>query len=151
MSQLLISAYGDRVLKFHRLPESPALYAKVIDTLLRARKYCLRYFCLPRPSFLSRKFIDDAPDSVDIRHNMVDYLTQPWYIKPSFWTRWGPGAWISHLFGFKLPGDDGDKYIPQGYVFSEVGPRALSGKGIHEMDETMHSLIQRGHGGCPFR
>lgn len=43
--------------------------------------------------------------------------------------RYGPGAWISRLSGYSIPGDDGDKYCPRGYTFADVGPYAFSGKG----------------------
>ena len=64
--------------------------------------------------------------------------------------RWGPGAWTSRLLGYKVPGDDGDKYHPQGYTFAEVGPQALSGKGLEEMDDIRSRLENANRGGCPF-
>ena len=64
--------------------------------------------------------------------------------------RWGPGAWITRFLGYKVPGDDGDKYHPQGYTFTDIGPKALSGEGIQEMDETRAWLVHKNRGGCPF-
>ena len=71
------------------------------------RKQFLRHFSLPRPDCLKYHFIDDTPDSPNASYNLHDYLTQPWYVKPTLWSRWGPGSWISRLLGFKLPGDEG--------------------------------------------
>ena len=96
------------------------------------------------------RWIDDQSDSRTDRYHMYDYLAQPWYIKPTLWARWGPSACVTRLFGFKLPGDDGGIYSPEGYTFSELGPKALSGKGTKEMDETRTRLIRERHGGCPF-
>ena len=64
--------------------------------------------------------------------------------------RWGPRACISKFFGYKIPGDDGDKYHPKGYTFGEVGPHALRGKGKEEMKTTRTRLVRADMGRCPF-
>ena len=57
---------------------------------------------------------------------------------------------MTRLLGRKLPGDDGNKYAPEGYTFTEIGPEALKGKGIEEMEETRTRLTHQRRGGCPF-
>lgn len=110
----------------------------------------LRYLALPRPETLRYHWIEAALDRKDGRYSAFDYLAHPWYVKPTLTRRWGPGAWITRLFGYTLPGDDGDKYSPNGYAFAEIGPQALSGKGRKEMDEIRTRLARGNRGGCPF-
>ena len=64
--------------------------------------------------------------------------------------RYGPGAWISRLSGYSIPGDDGDKYCPRGYTFADVGSYTFSGKGRKEMDQTRARLVRENRGRCPF-
>jgi hypothetical protein len=114
------------------------------------RKVILRYFAFPRPQFLRKKYIPTAPDRKTGRYNSVEYLSYPWYVKPTFNRRWGPRALVTRLFGRRLPGDDGNKYAPEGYAFDDVGPDALRGKGVEEMRVTEARLSAARRGGCPF-
>ena len=52
--------------------------------------------------------------------------------------------------GRKVPGDDGNKYLPEGWTHTEIGPRALRGKGIKTMDDDYKRLVSHKRGGCPF-
>ena len=81
---------------------------------------------------------------------MNDYFAQPWYVKPTIWNRWGPGAFVSRVLGMSVPGDGEDKYLPDGYAFHEMGPKASRGKGVAEMGETRERLLRQNRGGCPF-
>ena len=118
--------------------------------MLHVRKLLLKYAFLPRPEYMRKSYIPSAPDSTSGRYNSVEYLSYPWYVKPSFRSRWAPKAWVTWILRRKLPGDDGNKYAPEGYKFDEVGPRALKGKGQAEMESTRLRLIQQRRGGCPF-
>ena len=133
-----------------RFPESPVLYHKLIFWALHFRKVLIRCFFLPRPEFMRKNFIPSGPDSSTGRFNSIEYLSYPWYVKPSLSRRWGPKSWMTRLLGRKLPGDDGNRYAPEGYMFAEIGPEAQSGKGIKEMDETCATLTRTKRGGCPF-
>ena len=99
---------------------------------------------------MRKQYIPSGADSKTGRFNSLEYLSYPWYVKPSFKKRWGPRAWMSRLLGRKLPGDDRNKYAPEGYVFTEIGPLALKGKGIEDMIETCSRLTSQRMGGCPF-
>jgi hypothetical protein len=54
------------------------------------------------------------------------------------------------MAGGKLPGDDGDRYHPEGYAILEVGPEEKKEKGKEYMSETQARLIGAAPGGCPF-
>ena len=99
---------------------------------------------------MRKQYLPSGVDNETGRFNSVEYLSHPWYVKPSLKRRWGPRAWMTRLLGRKLPGDDGNKYEPQGYTFTEIGPQALKGKGIEEMGETRARLTHQRRGGCPF-
>ena len=95
-------------------------------------------------------WIEAGPDSRNRRYSLSGYVVHPWYVKPTLTRRWGPGAWMTRLLGYAVPGDTGDKYSPQGYSFAEIGPKYLSGKGVKEMDENRTRLVNANRGGCPF-
>ena len=99
---------------------------------------------------MRKQYIPSGPDTQTGRYNSIEYLSHPWYVKPSFKWRWGPGAWVSRLLGRKLPGDDEDHYAPEGWIFPEVGPQFLKGKGIKEMNESRARIISQRRKGCPF-
>lgn len=138
-----------RLMRCYRYHESPAIYHDIVNGVLYARKLLLRYFALPRPDFLRNHWIDDMPNRYE-RYFLFDYLAHPWYVRPSFAQRWGPRAWVTRLLGYKVPGDDGDKYSPQGYIITEIGPQHLSGKGKEDMDKIQTRLISLDRGRCPF-
>lgn len=81
---------------------------------------------------------------------MLKYRVHPWYVEPTLKNRWSLSAWMTWYRGGALPGDDGDKYAPNGYLFTEIGPTALRDKGIEEMDEDHDRLMKADRGGCPF-
>ncbi len=73
------------------------------------------------------------------------------YVKPTFWSRWGPEPLIKRLLKGPLPGDEGDKYQPGGYKVEEIGPLRYEGKG----HEWMEKDYKKGEevmpaGKCPF-
>ncbi len=100
---------------------------------------------------MRKNYIPTAPDSRTGRYNSAEYLSYPWYVKPTFRRRWGPRALVSRLLGRRLPGDDGNKYAPEGYTFEEIGPVLVKGKGIREMEDIESRLKSARRGGCPFR
>ncbi|KAJ5717014.1 hypothetical protein N7488_002660 [Penicillium malachiteum] len=129
-------------------PPSP-FWSSVFSVLLTTRKLFTRYLMLPRPQFLKVNNISQQPDE----HNKF-YLTSweadPYYIKPTFWNRWGPMAWLTWALGHPLPGDEGDKYRPTGYHIQDIGPKFFEGKGQEAIEETMKELEITRTGKCPF-
>lgn len=77
-------------------------------------------------------------------------LIQPWYVKPTLWSKWGPTALQLWAFGGRSPGSHGDRFKPQGYDLRTVGPDPQAGKGIEEMQPDIEEIIANGTGMCPF-
>jgi hypothetical protein len=110
----------------------------------------LRHLSLPRPSFLAVKAVDEEPNLLPGFYNFNHYGFQPWYVKPTFWTIWGPLALLVRALGGRAPGTGGDKYRPQGYNLETIGPKSQEGKGLDEMRTTVEFMKARGSAGCPF-
>lgn len=67
--------------------------------------------------------------------------------------RFGPSAWRKWLKGFILPGDEGEKYSPQGFLVEDLGPLRLKGIGKEKMEAEKKSLMDERileRGRCPF-
>lgn len=126
-------------------PNPPPFLLKLVPALLRTRAFFLRHFALPRPSFLAAHHTSRHPTSPESgRYTMSHYDNAPFYVEPTFWRRWGPGTWAMRAMGLPLPGDEGNRFCPQGYKISEVGPRGF-GKGVLEVER-----VGEGRQGCPF-
>ncbi|KAG8528955.1 uncharacterized protein KY384_006644 [Bacidia gigantensis] len=138
--KIIVVFLGHRLRRSMMYPDSPQIYHRLTNGALEIRKLLLRHLALPRPYILRNRWIESTPDSRERHYALSDYLAHPWYVKPTLMRRWGPRAWISRLFGYRVPGDDGDKYHPQGYIFAEVGPQVFSGKGSKDMDQTRARL-----------
>ncbi|EAW07745.1 uncharacterized protein ACLA_024610 [Aspergillus clavatus NRRL 1] len=127
----------------------PPSYSTVFASLLSLRRFVMRYLTLPRPYALRYTAFTEQMDE----HNRV-FITKwdaaPYYVKPTFWNRWGPTAWLTWALGKPLPGDMGDKYYPQGYHIADVGPKYFEGKGQKAMEKTMGELKVSRTGKCPF-
>ncbi|MCJ1245350.1 hypothetical protein MMC30_002554 [Trapelia coarctata] len=136
----------DRLRASMMFPDPPTSYNTVVNGALHLRKLVIRHLCLPRNSRVPY-FADSATPG---RYHMLLYRGHPWYVKPTIWERWGLFGWNLWLQGGAIPGDDGDKYVPQGYETSNMGPSFQHGKGVDYMNETRQRLSQQERGGCPF-
>ncbi|CAN9466821.1 unnamed protein product [Alternaria alternata] len=135
-----------RLQKAMKLPQPPAIYTQILETVIEVRKFILRNFFLPRPHFLRKEWFTEL-DGKTGRAHFGQYIAHPWYIKPTFITRWGPKALLLRLIGGAVPGDE--KYHPDGYRIHELGPSELVGKGDTEMGKTRGELRAR-RMGCVF-
>ena len=136
---------------WRRLPKPKQRYYTILNTFMTLRKLYLRHLALPRPFLMRKRYIVDAPNPHTGRFNSFRYRAYPWYVKPKLSKRWGIKAWQIWMVGGTLPGDDGAKYHPEGYLISEVGPEYQKGKGEKQMSETRCKLAKQNRGGCPFK
>lgn len=130
----------------HRYKKPPGFYFVFLSVVLGVRKFLLRYLFLPRV-FPLEEMEEPSPDG---RRALRLWEGAPYYVRPTFWRRWGPGAWGSRLVGLPVPGDEGEKYYPQGYHLPDVGPKLMLGKGAESAKETVSNLRKTRTGGCPF-
>lgn len=137
------------LLKLLRYPTPPKIYFLVLNGIVTIRKYFLKYIALPRPSFMRYRATDDRADDQG-RRAFRRYEAHPFYVRPTFWNRWGLKAMQSRLLGLPLPGDDGDTYYPNGYAVPEIGPNIFIGKGTAAAEKTKARLRKERTGGCPF-
>lgn len=119
----------------------------MILPLLSLRGLCVRYFCLPRMRAVS---MTGTPADEPGYYWAKSWSIHPWYMKPTWWTRYGPAALVQKVTGQSNPGDHGDRYQPQGYSPELIGPAALRGKGAEFMEKEKKWLHGDGASRCPF-
>ncbi|OIW28160.1 hypothetical protein CONLIGDRAFT_634488 [Coniochaeta ligniaria NRRL 30616] len=138
---------GARVRDAFYYPEPSLLAAWTAYTAMIVRQFVLRHLWLPR--FGEKKiFTGPDPDSGRLQH--LNYLVQPYYQSGTFWNRWGPEAWLTRILGGNVPGSGGEKLIPQGFLFEDIGPAATMGKNKAEMADWEQRLKKERPSGCPF-
>ncbi|KAJ5890390.1 uncharacterized protein N7473_006618 [Penicillium subrubescens] len=127
----------------------PAIFRVIFSAAFQLRKLFLRYLALPRPNFMRLDVFTEKPNKYG-RNYVLFYEGAPFYVQPTIWNRWGPVAWFKWALGQPLPGDDGDKYYPQGYYTPDLGPKYFEGKGWKEVEAIKESIKQQRLGQCPF-
>ena len=131
-----------------RYPEPPLAAYAITYTILLLRRLVIRYLTLPR-IFPLEEFSKKDPKTGRYNHN--NYQVHPYYVKPTFWNRWGAMAWVTWMLGGILPGGKGgEKYYPQGYVMSEVGPERKRGVGKEDLQMWEEKIQRSRPSGCPF-
>lgn len=148
LSKLMSAPLDDRLREAIMFEPAPVSYTTWFGRFMMIRKYYLRYLALPRPWFMKPTLHTPEPDQAGRRY-VVRWDTQPVYVKPTFWNRWGPGAWVSSALGMTLPGDEGT--YPEGFVVRDAGPQAFRGKGSKEIDDGVQQLTKELTAGCPFQ
>ena len=103
----------------------------------------------PRPYFLRRHDITDDTSKYGTYY-MKTYTAAPYYVKPTIWGRWQPLAWCTWMMGLPLPGDEGQKYHPEGYTIPQIGPERMSGKGELFLKDAVENMRRTRTGGCIF-
>ncbi|KAL4969183.1 uncharacterized protein BDV14DRAFT_196493 [Aspergillus stella-maris] len=139
----------DRLRKAMLYSPPPSYLATFFSSLLAIRRFAMRWLTLPRP-YLLRYTTFTEHQTVDEHIFITQWDGAPYYVKPTLWNRWGPGAWYTWALGRPLPGDEGDKYYPDGYLISDVGPKYFEGKGKKAQVEGVEALKGVRTGGCPF-
>ncbi|KAJ5816025.1 hypothetical protein N7447_008258 [Penicillium robsamsonii] len=139
----------DRLRKAMLYDAPPAFSAALFSVVLTTRRLFLRYLSLPRPYFMRYASFTEEPDQNN-RFFLKKWDAAPYYVKPTFWNRWGPTAWLTWALGKPVPGEEGDKYYPTGYNIPDVGPKYFEGKGRKQLDETLLEFKGYRTGKCPF-
>ncbi|KAJ6140384.1 hypothetical protein N7471_006870 [Penicillium samsonianum] len=140
---------GDRLRTAMMMEEPPAWFSGILALSFKLRQLYLRYLSLPRPNFMRLDVFTDKLNKHG-RNWVLIYEGAPFYVQPTIWNRWGPMAWFKWALGQPLPGDDGDKYYPQGYHTHDLGPKYFEGKGYKELEGFKETLRQQRMGQCPF-
>ncbi|KAI5244938.1 hypothetical protein E4T43_03502 [Aureobasidium subglaciale] len=130
----VVSALMDsRLRKAMLYNDPPAMLQWLVDTGLATRKLILRNLVLPRPFSQRKQIIADGVNENGKVHKLI-WDTEPWYVEPTFANRWCLQSWIDWLAGRPIPGDEGDKFFPQGYKSAVMGPAFLAGKGLAQAE-----------------
>ena len=126
-----------------RLQSPPVAYQTVIQGLVKLRKLMLRHLALPRPHFMRVRWFTDRPDPKTGCIHALQYISHPYYIRPTFSRRWGMKAWVLWFVGGSIPSQDKPEFYPEGYKICEMGPAALREKGTAEMCQAKASITAR--------
>ncbi|KAL4739855.1 hypothetical protein BDV11DRAFT_169629 [Aspergillus similis] len=131
--------------------EKPSrVFSLALRLVRNSRRFLLKHLALPRPALLAVRLVHDSPNPETGLYNFERKGLQPWYMRPTFWSKWGPGAWLIRIFGGKMPGSRGDRYLPQGYNLMTIGPQPQQGRGLEEMGLDIEVIMARGVATCPF-
>ncbi|KAK2858369.1 hypothetical protein FQN49_004800 [Arthroderma sp. PD_2] len=136
-----------RVAMMYERPEW--VYRFIFGNILALRQLVARHLMLPRPYCLRVVRLSEDVDQA-APHNVLVWDNAPYYVKPTLWNRWGPEALYSRLLGRPVPGDEGDKYFPNGFNPPDVGPKRFLGKGKEYLEQTKKRLQVERTGQCPF-
>ncbi|KAJ5559229.1 hypothetical protein N7535_009457 [Penicillium sp. DV-2018c] len=144
-------------------PRNKEIAAKTLDVLVYnlpnfmkpLGEYIVSYMMDDRlrtammPNFMRMDVFTEKPNEHG-RNWVMIYEGAPYYVKPTIWNRWGLVAWFKWALGQPLPGDDGEKYYPKGYLTQDLGPKYFEGKGWKEVEFIKETLRQQRTGQCPF-
>ncbi|KAL3446181.1 streptococcal 67 kDa myosin-cross-reactive antigen like family-domain-containing protein [Aspergillus insuetus] len=139
----------DRLREAMMYPQPPAIYKAIFSSLVTLRRFYLSHLALPRANFQRIDIFTDKPNEYG-RYYVNLYEAIPYYVKPTLWNRWGPGAWVSWAMGMPLPGDDDDRYYPRGFDLEDLGPKYFEGKGRKSVAEIREQLKKERRGQSPF-
>ncbi|KAJ5180941.1 hypothetical protein N7492_004151 [Penicillium capsulatum] len=139
----------DRLRHAMMMSAVPATWSVIFQWMFTLRRLSLRYLALPRPNFMRLDIFSETPNR-EGRNFVLAYEGAPFYVQPTLGNRWGPLALLKRILGQPLPGDDGDRYYPQGYYTPDLGPKYFEGKGRKELGATKEILRQQRDGRCPF-
>ncbi|KGO42352.1 hypothetical protein PEX1_000950 [Penicillium expansum] len=141
----------DDVMRTSLCLESPGPVLWFLLAFIReARKLFLRYLAFPRSSSNAVNLVRDMPNQVTRLYNFERKTLQPWYVQPTFWSKWGLGALLVRALGGKVPGSRGDRYQPGGYDLMTIGPDPQKEHGAEEMRSDIEVIKARGVATCPF-
>ncbi|RAH67581.1 uncharacterized protein BO66DRAFT_379237 [Aspergillus aculeatinus CBS 121060] len=145
----MLAADLDEVMRTSLCLEKPGpILVFVVSCIRQTRKVFLRCFALPR--FSAVKPVHETADPRTNRYHFDRHTLQPWYMEPTLWSTWGPGALLVRMLGGKVPGSRGDRYHPQGYDLMTIGPDPQKERGAEEMRSDIEVIKARAMATCPF-
>ncbi|KAG7436085.1 hypothetical protein ACKRZS_014094 [Fusarium odoratissimum] len=139
---------GPRLRRAFGFPEPGLAITVLTYSLLLVRKLIVRYLCLPR---LAPSIYLSDPDEQTGRIKSYHYMKEPFYVPPTFWQRWNPEAIITWLSGGLLPGDGGPSMKSEGFLFEDLGPDKVVGKGVEETKGFEAIVKTKAFAGCPYK
>ena len=147
VAQIVSAAMDDRLREAVMFEPAYHLVAKLFSVFMTARRFYLRHLALPRFSWQRQKSLSKNTGPEGRRWLNLWSIT-PHYVKPTIRGRWGPSGIYRLILGAPRPGDK-DMCL-EGYLRSDVGPRAFSGKGKESFEQEKSRLAKTRTGGCPF-
>ncbi|KAH0536405.1 hypothetical protein FGG08_006730 [Glutinoglossum americanum] len=95
-----------------------------IHRLLHVRAFVHRYLTPPRRHpYVRTSYLKNEWGLYNF--DATTYSTCPFYVKATFWSRWGPGALLNRARGFALPGP---QYFSDGVAWESMGARRNKSK-----------------------
>lgn len=147
IGQLVSAAMDDRLREAIMFESARPVVKSFLYYFMEFRRIYLRHFALPKFDWQRQKSLS-REESSDGRRWIELWSTTPHYVKPTLWNRWGPSGWYQLAIGAPRPGDRG--MCAEGYLRSNVGPRAFDGKGEAFYKSEQDRIRQTRTGGCPF-
>ena len=121
----------------------------LLSTVHTVRRFVLRHLSLPRPQAFAVEIVAAQKNAHGL-YNFDHFGFQPWYKAGTLWSTWKPTSLLLQALGARKPGSQGDRFKPQGYSLSTIGPAPQEGKGLDEMRTTVEFMKSRGAAECPF-
>lgn len=147
VAQVISAAMDDRLREAIMFEPAHPMAKRLFNLFMELRRFYLRHLALPRFSWQREKSLSKDTSS-DGRRWITLWSTTPHYVKPTLWGRWGPSGLYQLMIGAPRPGDK--DMCPEGYLRSNVGPRAFDGKGKEEFEQEKSKIAKKRTGGCPF-
>ena len=117
----IFALMDERLRRAMLYPDPPKWMVSLLHGILSFRRFVVRHLLPPRFWF-SRYSVKTTEPSKHGTYYMRSYEAFPYYVEPTFLSRWGPGAWMRKAQGHYIPGDEGQRFCPMGYSVPDVGP-----------------------------
>lgn len=148
--KIVVAFMDERLRKAMLYDKVSPVYSNLVHVAISIRKFFLRWLIPPRPYSLRFQGLSEDPDPKTGRYNLppAALVGEPWYIKPTFFTRNSMDSWRRWITGRPYP--NGRDFKPEGYTLLEVGPPKLEKSGLKECEKTRDRLMGAQRGRCPF-
>jgi len=127
---------------------SPQRWAPpLVNGLIEVRRFALRHLVLPRSQRNPKLSLNDEKDPRTGRYFLRHADNEPWYVQPTWGSRWGLWGWVARLGGWPVVGEKG--FGERGYEIESVGPVRFEKVGVEKVRMEAEEIRKVG-GGCPF-